>query len=95
MFKDGSGTVQDGHSPTTVRVHIPIDKERLAPGEVVPAELTLIADDLTLLVQQGTSSQLTVDTADHRAGRTTAAAHPVTRCTYHPRMGQACPIRGW
>ncbi len=61
IFKDGSGTVQDGHIPTTVRVHIPIDKERLAPGEVVPAELTLIADDLTLLVQQGTSFLVTVD----------------------------------
>ena len=45
-----------------MRVHIPIDKERLAPGEVVPAELTVIADDLTLLVQQGTSSEVRVGT---------------------------------
>jgi hypothetical protein len=62
IFKDGSGTVQDGQIPTTVRVYIPIDKQRLAPGEVVPAELTVIADDVTVLVEQGTSSQLTVNT---------------------------------
>lgn len=62
IFKDGSGTVQDGQIPTTIRVHIPIDKNHLAPGEVVPAELTVIADDVTLLVEQGTSSQLTVNT---------------------------------
>ncbi len=62
IFKDGSGTVQDGQIPTTVRVYIPIDKQRLAPGEVVPAELTIIADDVTVLVEQGTSSQLTVNT---------------------------------
>jgi len=62
IFKDGSGTVKDGQIPTTVRVYIPIDKGRLAPGEVVPAELTVIADDVTVLVEQGTSSQLTVNT---------------------------------
>ena len=62
IFKDGNGIVQDGQIPTTVRVHIPIDKGRLAPGEVVPAELSVIADDVTILVQQGTSSQVTVDT---------------------------------
>lgn len=62
IFKDGSGTVQDGEIPTTVRVYIPIDKQRLAPGEVVPAELTVIDDDVTILVEQGTSSQLTVNT---------------------------------
>lgn len=62
IFKDGSGTVQDGQIPTTVRVYIPIDKQRLAPGEVVPAELTVIDDDVTVLVEQGTSSQLTVNT---------------------------------
>jgi len=62
VFKDGSGTVQDGQVPTTVRVSIPIDKSRLAPGEVVPAELSVIADDVTLIVEDGTSSQLTIDT---------------------------------
>ncbi len=62
IFKDGSGTMKNGQIPTTVRVHIPIDKQRLAPGQVVPAELTVIADNLTILVKEGTSSQLTADT---------------------------------
>ncbi len=61
-----------------MRVHIPIDKERLAPGEVVPAELTVIADDLTLLVQQGTSSEVTVDTLITGRDLITASDQPVT-----------------
>jgi hypothetical protein len=61
IFVDGSGTVQNGEIPTTVRVRIPIDKSRLAPGVVVPVELSIIEDDVTLTVTEGTSTMTLAD----------------------------------
>jgi hypothetical protein len=62
IFTNGNGTVQNGKIPTTVRVYVPIDESRLAPGDNVPAELTIIADDLSLVVTEGTSEMTAADT---------------------------------
>lgn len=61
IFTDGNGTVNDGEVPVAVHVSIPIDKSHLAPGEVVPTELTIIVDNLTIMSVQGTTNKTTAD----------------------------------
>lgn len=60
-FTNGNGVVRDSNIPVRVTVHIPIDTSRLSPGEQVPVELTIIAEDLTLATTQGTSGGTTAD----------------------------------
>lgn len=59
VFVDGSGKVQNRKIPTTISVSIPIDTSRLAPGEVVPTQLTIIADNVSLITATGTSKLTT------------------------------------
>jgi hypothetical protein len=60
--------VDDGKISTTVRVEIPLDRKKLAPGEIVPAELSVITtgDTVTttvdVTVKDGTTNTLVVDT---------------------------------
>ena len=67
--EDGTIPIEAGKIPTTVRVEIPLDRKKLAPGEHVPAELSIIATDATMTtpvevtVKEGTTNTLVVDTA--------------------------------
>lgn len=62
-FVDTDAEVENGAIPTSMRVHVPIDTTRLAPGEVVPAELSITVDDLTLISVQGTTELTGTDVA--------------------------------
>lgn len=57
VFTDGSGVVTDDQIPMRVRVHVPIDESKLAPGETVPAELTVIDPLGGIHVVEGTSER--------------------------------------
>lgn len=60
-FVTTDAEAENGVIPTTMRVHVPIDTTRLAPGEVVPAELSITVDDLTLISVQGTHASTATD----------------------------------
>lgn len=61
VFTDGPGWVKDKKVPTSVRVHVPIDETKLAPGETVPVEVTVTPANGEQLVVVGTSELTTVD----------------------------------
>ena len=63
VFLDSNAEVKENGIPISVRVTIPIDKSRLAPGEKVPAELSIIVDDLTLISVMGTADSTSTDVA--------------------------------
>ncbi len=54
-FTDGAGVIKENHFPTKIQVKVPIDKSRLAAGEVVPAKVTVTADNAGPVVVEGTS----------------------------------------
>ena len=60
-FADGGGSVTDGLIPTRVAVQVPMDESLLAPGEVVPVELTVVPVNGAPVVVQGTSERTVVD----------------------------------
>lgn len=55
VFTDGEGVVIDNQIPTRIRATVPIDESRLAWGEVVPTELTVVPVKGLPVVVQGTS----------------------------------------
>ncbi len=55
VFTNGEGVVVDNQIPTRILVTVPIDESRLAPGEVVPTELTVVPAKGFPVVVQGTS----------------------------------------
>ncbi len=55
FFTDGDGVVVNNQIPTRILVTVPIDESRLAPGEVVPTELTVVPAKGLPVVVQGTS----------------------------------------
>lgn len=55
VFGDMTGTVTNKRFPTLVRAKVPIDKSKLPAGTVVPAELTVLPHNGSLLVKQGTT----------------------------------------
>ena len=54
-FTDGAGVMKENQFPTKIQVKVPIDKSRLADGEVVPAKVTVITDNAGPVVVEGTS----------------------------------------
>lgn len=54
-FTDGAGVIKDNQVPTKIQVKVPIDKSLLADGEVVPAIVTITADNAGPVVVEGTS----------------------------------------
>jgi hypothetical protein len=54
-FTDGGGIVANQEIPVEITVRVPIDLSLLAPGETVPVEVTVLADDLLLASAIGTS----------------------------------------
>lgn len=61
VFLDSDAEMEEEHIPVSVRVTIPLDTSRLAPGEKVPAELSIIVDDLTLISVMGTTDNTSTD----------------------------------
>lgn len=60
-FSDNRSTVTNKQFPTNVRVQVPIDKSKLAEGEVVPMQVTVIPDNAATVVRTGTSDLTTVN----------------------------------
>lgn len=54
-FTDGAGVIKENEFATKIQVKVPIDKSRLADGEVVPAIVTITADNAGPVVVEGTS----------------------------------------
>jgi hypothetical protein len=54
-FTDGAGVMKENQFPTKIQVKVPIDKSRLADGEVVPTKVTVITDNAGPVVVEGTS----------------------------------------
>lgn len=55
-FSDNTGEVEDKQFPATIKVRMPVDKSRLAPGERVPVEVTILADNAPVpVIVEGTS----------------------------------------
>ncbi len=71
-FSDGNGIVQDGAFRTDVRVYIPIDTAHLGPRAVVPTELSILMDDLTVVSTSGTSQKTTAEVVVAETVSTTA-----------------------
>ena len=61
IFTDGGGVTKDKQIPTGISVRVPIDESRLAPGEVVPVELTVIPENGEPVSVYGTSDHTNVD----------------------------------
>jgi hypothetical protein len=53
-FTDG-GIEKNGWIPTKIKVRVPIDKSQLDVDEVVPAKLSVLPDNGSLVVAEGTS----------------------------------------
>jgi|GEM_PF-6734868 len=60
-FKDGEGSVVNRQIPVTITASVPIKTSRLAPGEVVPLEISLLTDYLHYNTVRGTSDQTTME----------------------------------
>ncbi len=59
-FKDGRGTVEDQRIPVRITASVSIDESRLAPGEIVPMEITVLTDDLLYETALGTTEKTTM-----------------------------------
>lgn len=55
QFTDGAGVIKENEFATKIQVKVPIDKSRLADGEVVPAKVTVTTDNASPVVVEGTS----------------------------------------
>jgi hypothetical protein len=58
-FGDIKGSIKAGAFPTEIRVRVPIDGSRLAPGEVVPVQVEIIPDNAPAVSVLGTSNETT------------------------------------
>ncbi len=61
-FSDNTGKVREKQFPATIKVRVPIDKPRLDPGESVPVEVTVLADNAPVpVIVEGTSDMTALD----------------------------------
>jgi hypothetical protein len=58
-FGDIKGSIRYRAFPTEIRVSVPIDGSRLAPGEVVPVRVEIIPDNAPAMGVRGTSDRTT------------------------------------
>ncbi len=61
VFTDGSGVVQDKEFQADIMVEVPVDSSQLAPGEVVPVEVTVLPDNALPVTIEGTSNKTKVE----------------------------------
>ncbi len=62
FFTDRTGEVQQKQFPATIKVRVPIDKPKLEAGEVVPVEVSVLADNALLpVIVEGTSDMTEVE----------------------------------
>ena len=59
-FIDGAGTVEDGLIPVKIRASVSVDESRLAPGETVPMQITVLTDYLLYETALGTTEKTTM-----------------------------------
>jgi hypothetical protein len=59
-FKDGDGAVEDGQIPVKITASVSIDESRLAPGETVPMQITVLTDYLRYETVTGTTEKTTM-----------------------------------
>lgn len=60
IFKDGGGAVEDGQIPVKITASVSIDETRLAPGETVPMQITVLTDYLLYETVTGTTEKTTM-----------------------------------
>lgn len=60
-FTDGGGAVKDELIPVQIDASVSIDSSRLAPGETVPLQITVLTDDLLYATAQGTTEHTTME----------------------------------